>query len=62
MPTYDYHCNCCQKDFEIEHSIKDDPIQECPVCKTASLKRMISKSDFVLIGDGWAKDNYARKN
>ena len=63
MPTYDYHCNCCTKDFEIEQSIKDAPLLECPSCKVAALQRLISGgSSFVLVGDGWAKDNYSKKN
>ena len=60
MPTYVYFCSCCQKEIEIEHSIKDDPKTECPICKVVSLKRLISKSSFVLHGSGWAKDNYSK--
>lgn len=62
MPTYDYYCECCKKNFEIEHSIKENPKTECPSCKVNALKRQISKSSFVLQGEGWAKDNYFKKS
>ena len=29
MPRYDYRCLECEKVFEVEHSIKDDPLEEC---------------------------------
>jgi len=30
MPTYEYHCEKCKKDFELFQSMKDDPIKTCP--------------------------------
>ena len=30
MPTYDYHCEKCGKDFEAFQSMRDDPFRECP--------------------------------
>ena len=30
MPTYEYHCEKCNKDFELFQSMKDDPVQTCP--------------------------------
>lgn len=30
MPTYEYHCEKCKKDFEIFQSMKDDPLTICP--------------------------------
>jgi putative FmdB family regulatory protein len=30
MPTYEYHCEKCKKDFEFFQSMKDDPITTCP--------------------------------
>lgn len=56
--TYEYKCRCCRHQFEAEQSIKDDPLRECPVCLTYALDRLVSKSTFVLKGDGWFKDGY----
>jgi putative FmdB family regulatory protein len=30
MPTYEYHCEKCKKDFDLYQSMKDDPITICP--------------------------------
>jgi putative FmdB family regulatory protein len=30
MPTYEYQCTKCKKSFEIQQSMKDDPLQSCP--------------------------------
>ena len=30
MPTYDYHCQKCGKNFEAFQSMRDEPFQKCP--------------------------------
>jgi len=30
MPTYEYECAKCKKDFEIIQSMKDEPLKTCP--------------------------------
>ena len=30
MPTYDYHCDACEHEFEHFQSIKDDLLEEVP--------------------------------
>jgi len=59
MPTYDYYCKECKKLFEIFHSIKDEAKTICPDCEKESLKRLISKSNFILKGGGWYSDLYS---
>jgi putative FmdB family regulatory protein len=59
MPTYEYKCESCNQQLEVEQSIKDDPLETCPHCHSASLKKLISRSSFVLKGSGWAADNYS---
>jgi len=62
MPTYEYNCETCQKEFETEQSIKSESIADCPVCGTTSKKRLISMgTNFLLKGGGWAADNYSSK-
>jgi putative FmdB family regulatory protein len=63
MTQYLYHCEECSKEFEEMHSIKDE-LQECPFCKEKGLepkkpKRLISGTNFILSGGGWAKDRYS---
>lgn len=44
MPTYDYHCVDCGKDFfVIEHiSEHGSSKPECPECKSTKVERVIS--------------------
>jgi putative FmdB family regulatory protein len=30
MPTYEYSCEKCGKNFDLFQSMRDDPLQECP--------------------------------
>jgi putative FmdB family regulatory protein len=58
MPTYEYHCNGCDQEFEAEQRITEDPIKSCPDCKSKKVKRLISKTSFHLKGGGWYSDLY----
>jgi len=65
MPTYCYYCETCEQEFDAVQSIKDDPLEECPICKengkiSTPPKRLISKTSFSLKGGGWAADKYSK--
>ena len=30
MPTYEYHCEKCDRNFEVTQSMKDDALKTCP--------------------------------
>ena len=63
MPTYEYVCRCCNNQFEVEQSINAKVGAECTRCRVWTENRLISGgSTFVLKGDGWAADNYSKKN
>ncbi len=59
MPIYEYACEKCKSEFEVEQRITDDPIKTCPDCRSRKVKRLISKTSFVLKGGGWYSDLYA---
>lgn len=61
MPTYEYECTNqdCKNTWEQDQSIKDEAIRECPKCQQQTAKRLISKSNFVLQGGGWASTGYS---
>ncbi len=59
MPVYEYLCDKCQREFEVEQRISDDPIRSCPHCRSRKVKRLISRTSFVLKGSGWYSDLYA---
>lgn len=67
MPTYLYECPT-HGEFEYQHSITEE-LEECPICVKGletnpygdvhKVKRLIAKGgSFILVGSGWAKDNY----
>jgi len=60
MPVYEYHCNKCQKEFEVNQSIISTQAQ-CPDCGLSTNKRLISLSSFALKGDCWYKDGYSKQ-
>lgn len=59
MPVYEYACEKCQHEFEVEQRISDDPIRTCPKCRARKVKRLISRTSFVLKGSGWYSDLYS---
>lgn len=61
MPTYEYECTSCKHSWEMDQSIKEGPIKECPECKKETAKRLISLGGFILNGAGWSKDGYSKK-
>ena len=59
MPIYEYACDKCESEFEVEQRITDDPIKSCPHCNSRRIKRLISRTSFLLKGGGWHSDLYA---
>lgn len=63
MPYYDYICDKCGE-FEVFQSITDPILVDCPKCNElgikTSIKKLISKSSFILHGNCWAKDSYSK--
>lgn len=58
MATYDYKCDACEHVFETEHPMSASPGADCPKCGKRTENRLISGTNFLLVGDGWAKDLY----
>ena len=59
MPIYEYACDKCSHEFEVEQRITDDPVKSCPECRSRKVKRLISQTSFVLKGGGWYSDLYS---
>jgi len=55
MPIYEYGCQECGHKFEQIQKFSDNPLTECPECKKEALKKLISQSNFCLMGYGWMK-------
>ncbi|MGI6432828.1 MAG: FmdB family zinc ribbon protein [Sphaerochaetaceae bacterium] len=52
MPIYEYECDFCKNHFEIEQSMRDEPLSECPVCK-AEIRRIFGLSSIIFKGSGF---------
>ena len=59
MPVYEYACEKCGHEFEREQRITEDPVKVCPKCKAKKVRRLISRTAFVLKGGGWYSDLYS---
>ena len=59
MPTYEYLCDKCEHEFEREQRISDAPVKTCPECRSRKVKKLISRTSFVLKGGGWYSDLYS---
>jgi putative FmdB family regulatory protein len=57
VPTYDYHCDGCGRDFEVRQRISEAPLTTCDVCG-GSIRRLISPAPFILKGEGWYVTDY----
>ncbi|MCI5221858.1 MAG: zinc ribbon domain-containing protein [Candidatus Electrothrix sp. AR4] len=58
MPVYEYECPACEKVFEVQQRINDQPLTCCSVCG-GDVKKLVSMSAFHLKGGGWYSDGYA---
>ncbi|NPA15755.1 MAG: zinc ribbon domain-containing protein [Deferribacteres bacterium] len=61
MPIYEYKCTSCGYRFEKLQSFHDEPVKVCPKCG-GEVKKLISRSSFILKGSGWYVTDYARKD
>lgn len=61
MPVYEYECLSCGRIHEVTQRFGDDPLIECPDC-SGSVRKLISRTSFVLKGSGWYKTDYASNN
>ena len=59
MPVYEYLCEKCDHEFEREQRITDPPVKTCPECRSRKVKKLISRTSFVLKGSGWYSDLYS---
>ena len=59
MPTYDYHCDACDHEFEEFQSITADALTKCPVCGRKKLRRLIGGGAAIVFkGSGFYKTDY----
>jgi putative FmdB family regulatory protein len=61
MPTYEYECSKCGKEFEVFQSMKDDPLKECTCGKKGKVHRKIGGGAGLLFkGSGFYITDYKK--
>ena len=69
MPTYEYHCQKCDQDFEMFQSMRDAPVRECPkdLCRLpkwghGKVKRLFGTGAGIIFkGSGFYSTDYRSK-
>lgn len=61
MPIYEYKCENCNSEFEVEQKITAAPGADCPNCGGQKVRRLISSTAFHLKGSGWYVTDYGSK-
>ena len=62
MPIYEYQCQKCGHRMDALQKLSDAPLQDCPACGAAQLKRLISAVGFRLKGGGWYETDFKAGN
>lgn len=70
MPTYEYHCQKCDQNFEIFQSMRDEPLRQCPkeLCRLpkwghGKVKRLLGTGAGIIFkGSGFYITDYRSKS
>jgi len=60
MPIYEYECGKCGEIFEVMQKISEPPPSR-HTCGSKRVKRLMSRTSFILKGEGWYVTDYGRK-
>lgn len=59
MPTYEYHCDACDHNFDEFQSMSDKPLKKCPQCGKPKLRRVFGAGAAILFkGSGFYQTDY----
>ena len=65
MPVYEYKCQECGSTETVKLSVSERD-NSAPRCTHRGvghpMKRMVSRTNFALKGEGWYKDGYQKKD
>jgi putative FmdB family regulatory protein len=61
VPTYEYHCKTCGKNFEKFQSIKAEPLKHCECGQSGEVDRLIGTGGGIIFkGSGFYETDYKR--
>ncbi len=59
MPTYDYHCDACEHEFEHFQTITSEVLTKCPECGKKKLRRLFGTGAALMFkGSGFYTTDY----
>jgi len=59
MPTYEYHCDACEHNFDEFQSMSEPALTKCPECGKKKLRRVFGGGAAVLFkGSGFYQTDY----
>jgi putative FmdB family regulatory protein len=59
MPTYEYHCDACEHNFDEFQSMSEAPLKKCPKCGKSKLRRVFGPGAAILFkGSGFYQTDY----
>ncbi|MSZ43365.1 MAG: FmdB family transcriptional regulator [Actinobacteria bacterium] len=59
MPTYSYACKKCGHEFDVQQSITDSALTECPEC-SGDLRKVFGNVGVTFKGPGFYKTDSAK--
>ncbi len=60
MPLYEYKCDTCHHQFEVQQKFSDPLIEQCGRCG-AKVRKLISAPGIMFKGTGWYVTDYSNK-
>ena len=53
MPSYTYHCENCEHEFEKYQTFSEEPLSVCPKCHEKALRKVYKPALVVFKGSGF---------
>lgn len=61
MPIYEYKCDACGVETELQQKMSDPPPSVCEACGKGPMTKLMSMTSFVLKGSGWYTTDFRDK-
>jgi len=61
LPTYEYHCDSCDQNFDVVQSFHDDALTSCPTCGSP-VRKVFGNVGIVFKGSGFYKTDSRTKS
>src|SRR5437763_5427941 len=59
MPTYEYHCDACEHNFDEFQSMSEEALKKCPKCGKKKLRRVFGGGAAIIFkGSGFYQTDY----